>query len=99
MLNPTQVDHYNDEGYVVVPDFLSGDQVAAFLTEMDVVSAGNTLAEHDAGRMEMEPCQPADGTQVRRLYEPCSEYELFGAFSRSQKILDAVEALLGPDLV
>ena len=99
MLNPTQVDHYNDEGYVVVPDFLSGDQVAAFLTEMDVVSAGNTLAEHDAGRMEMEPCQAADGTQVRRLYEPCSEYELFGAFSRSQEILDAVEALLGPDLV
>ena len=31
MLKPTQVDHYNDEGYVVVPDFLSGDQVAAFL--------------------------------------------------------------------
>ena len=99
MLNPTQVEHYNNEGYVVVPDFLSGDQVAAFLTEMDVVSAGNTLAEHDAARMEMEPNQPADGTQVRRLYEPCSEYELFGAFSRSQKILDAVEALLGPDLV
>ena len=99
MLSPTQVEQYNTEGYVVVPDFLSTDQVASFLAEMDAVSAGNTLAEHDATRMEMEPNQPPDGTQVRRLYEPCGQYEVFRQFSDSQKLLDAVAALLGPDLV
>ena len=30
MLTPAQADHYKTEGYVVVPDFLSPDQVAAF---------------------------------------------------------------------
>jgi ectoine hydroxylase-related dioxygenase (phytanoyl-CoA dioxygenase family) len=99
MLSPAQVDHYNTEGYTVVGNFLSNEQIAAFIDEMDAASAGNTLAEHDATRMEMEPDQAPDGTQVRRLYEPCSKYERFGEFARSQKLLDAVESLLGPDLV
>lgn len=99
MLTPEQTEHYHAEGYVVVPDFLSAEQLDTFLREMDSVSAGNTLADHDATRMEMEPSQPPDGTQVRRLYEPCGQYEVFREFSDSQKLLDAVEALLGPDLV
>ena len=99
MLTPAQAAHYHTEGYLVAPDFLSAEQIATFLREMDSVSAGNTLQDHDAARMEMEPNQPPDGTQVRRLYEPCGQYETFREFSDSQKLLDAVEALLGPDLV
>ncbi|MYA21880.1 MAG: hypothetical protein F4Z30_03390 [Gemmatimonadetes bacterium] len=99
MLNTAQVEHYHTEGYVAVPGFLSAEEVAAFLREMDAVSAGNTLASHDVTRMEMEPNQPPDGTQVRRLYEPCSHYEVFREFSASEQLLDAVGALLGPDLV
>ena len=99
MLTPAQVEHYHTEGYVAVPSFLSAEEIAAFLSEMDAASADNTLADHDATRMEMEPNQPPDGTQVRRLYEPCSYYEVFRAFSESERLLDAVAALLGPDLV
>ena len=73
MLTTAQVEHYHTEGYVAVPGFLSAEDVAAFLREMDAVSVGNTLANHDVTRMEMEPNQPPDGTQVRRLYEPCSQ--------------------------
>ena len=99
MLTTAQVEHYHTEGYVAVPGFLSAEEVAAFLREMDAVSAGNTLANHDVTRMEMEPNQPPDGTQVRRLYEPCSHYEVFREFAQSERLLDAVEALLGSDLV
>lgn len=99
MLNPAQVDHYNTEGYVVVEGFLSAEEVRGFQREMDRVSEGNTLSDHDATRMEMEPNQPPDSTQVRRLYEPCSHYEVFRAFSESEKLLDAIAALLGPNLV
>ena len=99
MLTPAQVEHYHAEGYVTLPGFLSAEEIAAFLSEMDAVSTGHTLADHDATRMEMEPNQPPDGTQVRRLYEPCSHYEVFRAFSESERLLDAVGALLGPDLV
>lgn len=99
MLTLAQVEHYHTEGYVAVPGFLSAEEIAAFLSEMDAASAGNTLADHDATRMEMEPNQPPNGTQVRRLYEPCSHYEVFRAFSEAERLLDAVGALLGPDLV
>ena len=99
MLTTAQVEHYHAEGYLAVPGFLSAEEIAAFLREMDAVSAGHTLANHDATCMELEPNQPPDGTQVRRLYEPCSHYEVFRAFSESERLLDAVEALLGPDLV
>lgn len=99
MLTTAQVEHYHTEGYVAVSGFLSAGEVAAFLREMDAVSAGQTLAHHDANRMEMEPNQSPDGMQVRRLYEPCSHYQVFRAFSESERLLDAVEALLGPDLV
>ncbi len=99
MLTPAQVEHYHTEGYVAVPGFLNAEEIAAFLGEMDAASSGNTLADHDATRMEMEPNQPPAGTQVRRLYEPCSYYEVFRAFSEAERLLDAVGALLGPDLV
>ena len=92
MLPSAQAADYKTEGYIVVPDFLSPAQVSAFLAEMYSVSADNTLADHDAARMEMEPNQPPDGDQVRRLYEPCGNYPLFREFADSEQLLDAVEA-------
>ncbi len=99
MLNAEQVSHYRHAGYLTVPGFLSAGELASFRAEMDAVSAGQTLANHDATRMEMEPAQPPEGGIVRRIYEPCAHYEPFQAFAESEKLLNCVEALLGPDLV
>ena len=99
MFSPEQLAHYHREGYVVYPQFLSREEVAALLADIEAVSAGNTLAHHDKTRMEMEPHQPPDGTLVRRLYEPCTRYERFRAFSESSNLLDCVEQLFGPDII
>jgi ectoine hydroxylase-related dioxygenase (phytanoyl-CoA dioxygenase family) len=99
MLSIEQVEHYHREGYVVSPGFLSRDEVAAFHAEMEAITAGNTLAHHDKTRMEMEPKQAPDGTLVRRIYEPCTYYERFRAFSESDRLLDCVEQLLGQNLL
>lgn len=99
MLSPQQVEHYHREGYVVQPGFLSRDEVAAFHAEMAAITAGSTLAHHDKTRLEMEPKQAPDGTRVRRLYEPCTYYDRFRAFSESDTLLDCVEQLLGPNLL
>ena len=45
MFTPEQMDHYNREGYVVYPDFISGDGLASLKTEIDRISEGNTKAE------------------------------------------------------
>lgn len=99
MLTREQVDQFHRDGFTLCPGFLDAGQVDALLREADGVIAGNTLARHDASRMEMEPNQPADGTAVRRLYEPCSHYPVCRALSESEELLDAVEQLFGPDLL
>ena len=99
MLTPQQVEEFNADGFTVCPAFLDADEVGALLEETGRVTAGHTLAEHDAERMEMEPGQPPAGTAVRRLYEPCSYYDVFRQLSEKEELLDCVEQLFGPDLL
>jgi phytanoyl-CoA hydroxylase len=99
MLNKQQVNQYRRDGFTVAPNFLAPEEIEAFLDAVKSICAGNTLASHDKSRLEMEPDQPPDGTQVRRLYEPCTHYPVFRDLAESGKLLDAVEQLLGPSLV
>jgi phytanoyl-CoA hydroxylase len=98
MLSSDQVREYRGKGYCVCPGFLTQDEVAGILKDIDDISAGSTVAKHDTTRMEMEPHQPPDGTRIRRLYEPCTYYERFRALSESATLLDALEQLLGPEV-
>ena len=93
------ITEYNEDGYAVCPNFLTSDEVTQLLAETEKIISGNTLANHDKDRMEMEPDQPPDGTKVRRLYEPCSYYPPFRTLSESEKLLDAVEDLIGPNIL
>jgi hypothetical protein len=99
MLNTEQLCQYNEQGFCVCRGFLSKQDVNASLEDVESICAGATLATHDATRMEMEPDQPPDGTLVRRLYEPCTHYDRFRALSDSTKLLDAVEQLIGRNLI
>jgi len=99
MLNQEQVDQYRRDGYTVAADFLDPDEVAGLLDTIAEICRGNTLAEHDKERMEMEPDQAPEGTAVRRIYEPCTHYPSFNDLSESGKLLDGIEQLLGPDLI
>ena len=99
MLAEAQVDQYRRDGYTVYPEFLSQDEVAGFLAEVEAVSKGNTKVDHDGERMEMEPDQPPEGTRVRRIYDPCTFYPIFRDLSESEKLLDCVAQLLGPDVL
>ena len=47
----------------------------------------------------MEPNQKPDGKLVRRIYQPCSYYAPFRRLAESAKLLDAVEMLIGPNLI
>ena len=99
MFTDAHIDGYRRDGYAVNPTLLTPDEVAGFLAEVEKATEGNTLAHHDKIRMEMEPDQPPEGTHARRLYEPCTYYPLFRALSESDKLLDCVEQLLGPDIL
>ena len=98
VLNAEQVRQYRELGFCVYSGFFNESEVAALLQEIEAICAGATLANHDATRLEMEPDQAPDGTRVRRIYEPCGQYDQFRALSELNKLLDAVAQLLGPNL-
>ena len=99
MLTDEQVRAFREDGFTVCENFLSQTEVDALLQEADGAIEGNTLATHDAERMEMEPEQPPDGGAVRRLYEPCTYYPVSRALSEMDKLLDSVQQLFGPNLL
>ena len=99
MLTQEQIDAFERDGFTVCPGFLKGETVQGLLDEAAEVIAGNTRAHHDGERMEMEPDQAAEGTKVRRLYEPCTHYLIFRDYVESQKMLECVESLLGPNII
>jgi len=99
MLTSEQVKEYREHGYTVCHGFLSSSDVETMLADIEAISAKATLANHDASRMEMEPNQGPEGKSVRRIYEPCTYYPRFRSLSEAQKLLDAVEELVGPNLL
>lgn len=99
MLTEAQIEAFQQDGFTVCPEFLSRQTVVGLLQEADEVISGNTLASHNAERMEMEPDQPAHGAAVRRLYEPCSYYPRARSLSDMTELLDMMEQLLGPNVL
>ena len=99
MLSPEQVHQYRTDGFTVCQGFLEKGEVDRFREEIKGICTGNTLAHHDKNRMEMEPTQPPDGKQVRRIYQPCHHVPEFRSLSDSTRLLDCVKQLLGPNLL
>jgi len=99
MLTTPQITQYQEEGYTLLPEFLSSSSVDAILSDIEDLTAASTVAHHDSTRMEMEPNQEPEGRKVRRIYEPCTYYPRFRALSESKELLDVIEQLIGPNLV
>lgn len=99
MLSPQQVDQFHQQGFCSVPGFLTGDDVSAYVSAIEIVSADATVSHHDSSRMEMEPNQGPEDKKVRRIYEPCTYYGEFRALSDSGELLDSVTQLLGQNLL
>lgn len=99
MLTELQVKAFREEGYLLVPEFLSPGEVGEFRSLLESLSSGSTRAHHDPNRVEMEPDQPPEGTRVRRIYEPCTHNDRFRFFSESDNLLGSVSQLIGPDLL
>src|SRR5262249_27813859 len=49
--------------------------------------------------MEMAPARDPSDRMIRRIYEPCEHYALFREYAESAAILDAVQRLIGDNLL
>jgi phytanoyl-CoA hydroxylase len=99
MLSQQYVDDYRNKGFTCVQECISPTSLSALRDEVDAITGRSSVASHDAERVEMEPGQTPEGNKIRRIYEPCEYYACFRDFAESTEILDAVEQLVGADIL
>jgi phytanoyl-CoA hydroxylase len=97
-LTEQQVEHYNQEGFLVVNSVLK----ASDLSEIDRTIREMTDRALNGGDMsqilELEP-EPVDGQRVpRRIYNPFDQHETFRKVATNPRILDPIESLIGANI-
>ncbi len=98
MLNPDQIAFYRDNGYLLVEAVFTAEEVAALrrVTEDFVAASREVPASND--RYDLGPNHTAARPAVRRLKNPQDQHPAYAAAARSEKLLDVLACLVGPDI-
>src|SRR5438128_4453311 len=97
-LSPSeQKTYYEDQGYLVFPQLLSGKELARLRAALaEVLREAEGLTESND---KFSVTQGDDGTwSVRRIFNPIAHHQAFADLIVNPKILDVVENLSGQNL-
>ena len=95
LLTEDEIGFYNEQGYVVVVDLLSTEEVRRLSDIVDgLVDDAADLTGSDE-YFDLEPSHRPDRPRVRRLKKPIFQHDAFDRLARSPIILDIVEQLIG----
>lgn len=105
-LSPEQIAHYQDEGYVIVPGVLDADEIDRYLARAREIALGdypmaaaNRLVKditYAKGKLPM-PDDPEHA--LWKIINPDRFDSVMAECLRFPRVLDAVESLLGKDLL
>ena len=98
MLSDSQVQFYRDNGYLLVEDVLRSDEVQRLRTALDELIERSRFVTASDNVFELSTGHSRTAPQLRRITSPELEHEAYADLARHPAILDAVEALLGPDI-
>lgn len=97
-LTRAQIDHYNDQGYLVlenrVPDAVM-DDVRSEIERLTAMARGMTASDE---RLDLEDSHTPDAPRVRRIKLPNTQSKVIDDLMRSDSILAPVRDLIGPDV-
>lgn len=110
ILTPAQKEFYNEQGYVIIEDFLNPAQLNVLKTALDRLveeKARNLTKDHEG--FNLEKAKGADGYAspfsgeaiagvLRKIQEITKYSPEFRDFAESDKMLDLVEDLIGPSI-
>jgi phytanoyl-CoA hydroxylase len=88
---------YEEQGYIVHPDLLSQDEVAVLRAALaEVLEEAKGLTDNTD---KFSVKRGEDGEyHVRRIFNPIKQHQAFWDVMHHPRILDAVEALIGPNI-
>lgn len=96
ILDAGQKSHYDEKGYLVVPDVLDEDEVATLRQVTDSYTSRVALGDIDPKIMDVGT---KDGTQyLRRIKSPHLHHPVYDKVMRHPRLLEIVSDLLGPDV-
>ncbi len=105
-LTQDQIEHYREHGYVVVPGVLTGDEMERYRTRAREIvlgdvpeSAANRRVVDIAYAKGLRPMPEDPEHAIWKIMNPDRFDATFQDFMRTPAVLDAVESLLGPDLI
>jgi ectoine hydroxylase-related dioxygenase (phytanoyl-CoA dioxygenase family) len=98
MLSPADIERYNRDGFVVVPDVLSQTEVEALRRATDgLVDKSRAVTDHD-DCYDLEPGHSAAMPRVRRIKTPHQWDPAYAACVRHPGILSCLKSLWGQNI-
>ncbi|HMN80792.1 MAG TPA: phytanoyl-CoA dioxygenase family protein [Burkholderiaceae bacterium] len=95
MISRSQVDHYHEQGAVIIEGLLDQATRLEMKRVLDgLVEASRKVSSHD-DVYDLEPGHTAEAPRVRRIKKPHVIHPVFDAFVRSPKMIQVLQALLG----
>lgn len=98
LLSDDQVDFYRTNGYLIVPDVLTPEQVAEGRRIVDEFTERSRALTESDDVFDLEPGHTAERPAIRRLKQPSKQHPFFNSLIHSDAILDPLESVLGPHI-
>ena len=98
MLSQEQISFYHENGYLVVEDVLSAEELQALQRVTDeFVERSRSVSQHN-DVYDLEENHSPERPRLRRIKNPIAQHAVYDQTLRHQGILDRVEQLIGPGL-
>ena len=96
MLTAEQISFYHENGYLVLEDVLSVDELAELRRVTDDFVERSRSVSHHNDVYDLEANHSPERPRLRRIKNPIAQHEVYDQALRHQGILDRVEQLIGP---
>jgi phytanoyl-CoA hydroxylase len=98
MINDTQRDAYQRDGFIVVPDLLGPGELSELRQIIAELVAGAAAVDTHTAVYDLEPGHTRAEPKVRRIKTPHEVHPAFHAVVRRPAVIEILTRLLGPDL-
>src|ERR1043165_2094997 len=97
-LTDAQIAQYQRDGYVVVPDVLSAQELAALRgVPDDFVEGSRAVSTHDS-IYDLEPGHSAEQPRVRRIKHPHKQHLAYAELVKHPTLIGVLKDLWGPNV-
>ena len=98
VLSDAQIEFYHENGYIVVPDVLSADEIAALRAETESFVERSRAVDANDGTYDLEDAHSAAAPSVRRIKTPHAHSETYAGVVRHPGVVAVLKQLIGPSV-